>query len=74
VSQPSGAGTRLEALLAAQGDLMLEQDGEPFSVLEIARLGVLSELAKAARHALQAEFVQQIDSGVVEHRALLQWK
>jgi hypothetical protein len=74
VPQPGGAGARLEVLLAAQGDLVLEQDAEPFGVLEIARLGVLSKFANVARHALQAELVQQFESGVVEHRALLQWK
>jgi hypothetical protein len=71
VPQPGGSGARLEALLAPQGDLVLEQDGQPLAVLEMARLGVLSELAKATRHAVQSELVQQIEGGMVEHRELL---
>ena len=71
VAQPGSSGARLKALLAPQGGLVFEQDGEPFAVLEIACLGILGELAEAVRHALQAELVQQIKGGMVEHRELL---
>ena len=74
VSQLGRAGADLETLLAPQGGLMLERDGEPFAVLEIARLRILGKLAEAARRAVQPEFMQQIESGMVEHRRFLQWK
>jgi hypothetical protein len=45
---------------------VLEQDGQPFAVLEIACLGIFGELAEAARHAVKPELVQQIEGPSVK--------
>ena len=68
MAQPRGAGAGLEALLAAQGRLVLEQQAEPLGVIEGARLGVGVERLVALGHAVQAERVQEIEGRMGEHR------
>ena len=47
MAQPRRAGAGLEALLAAQGHLVLEQQAEPLGVIERARFGVGGDLLVA---------------------------
>jgi hypothetical protein len=58
VAQLGGAGTRLEALLATQSGLALEQEREPFGMIEGAGIGMIGQFTEALSHAVEAEFVQ----------------
>ena len=53
---------------------MLEQEAEPFGMLEAVGLGRVFERLEALGHAVQAELVQEIEGRVGEHASLLQWK
>jgi hypothetical protein len=67
MAQPCGLGAGLEALLSAQRHLVLEQQAEPFGMLEAAGLGGLFERLEAFGHAVQAEVVQQIEGRMGQH-------
>lgn len=74
MAQPRGAGAGLEALLPPGRGLVVEEQSEPLGVVEGAGLRVGVERLEARGHAAQAEFVQEIERGVGEHRRLRQWK
>ena len=67
LAQLGGAGAALELLLAAQGRLLIEQQGQPFGVIETACLGLRHEIAEALGHAVKAERQQLVEGGVGEH-------
>jgi hypothetical protein len=58
---------RLEAFLASQRGLVFEQQGEPLGVFEGARFGIVIEFLEALCHAMQAERMQLIASGMGQH-------
>ena len=75
MAQPGRAGTCLEALLAARCRFVLEQDGEPFPVIEGTRLCLRVEILEGSGHAVQAEVAQHAEGGVCQHDLrYLQWK
>jgi hypothetical protein len=53
--------------LASQRGLVFEQQGEPLGVFEGARVRIVIEFLEALGHAMQAERVQLIESGMGEH-------
>jgi hypothetical protein len=74
VTKARRAGAGLEALLAAQRHLVLEQQAKPLGVLERACLGVGIDLLVALGHAVQAEGVEEVERRMGEHGDLRQWK
>ena len=74
MTQAGRAGAGLEALLAPQGRLVLEQQAQPLGVIERTRLGVGGDLLVALGHAVQAERVEEIKGRMGEHEGLRQWK
>ena len=75
MTQPGGAGTSLEALLAPQRRFMLEQDGEPFAMIEGAGFRLGGEILKALGHAVQSEVAQYVEGWMGQHDLVsLQWK
>jgi hypothetical protein len=75
VPQPSRAQSGLEAPGVATGGLAVEQQGQPFSVREIADLLLRLELGEGLRHAVELERSELIESGMCEHRSSSpQWK
>ena len=67
MTKPRRAGAGLEALLAAQRHLVVEQQAEPLGVFEGACLGVGIDLLVALGHAVQAECVEEVESRMGEH-------
>ena len=57
----------LQATVVALGDLAVEQQGEPFGVVELVGLGLAAHLVEGLGHAGEAEFAQLVACRVVEH-------
>ena len=74
VAQTSGTGAGLEALLAAHRHLVVEQQGEPFAMLQGPGLGLGFEVLEGLRHAVQAEAGKQVAGRVDQHGGYPQWK
>ena len=58
----------------ALGDLAIEQEAEPFGVIEGFDLGIVLELLEGLGHAGEAELVELGQGRVGEHGGLPQWK
>jgi hypothetical protein len=67
MAQLGGPGTGLEAFLAPECGLALQQEREPFGVIEGGGLGMSGQFAEALGHAVEAEFVQQVEGGMMKH-------
>ena len=67
-------GAGLEALLLSQGAFVIEEEPQPFGMIERAGLRIGLERLLALGHAMQAERVQEIEGRVCQHRGLRQWK
>mgnify|MGYP007001784879 CR=1 FL=1 len=75
MAQSGGAGTSLEALLAPQRGFMIEQDCEPFAMIEGAGFRLGGEILEALGHAVQAEFAQYVEGWMGQHDLVSpQWK
>jgi hypothetical protein len=75
MTQPGGAGTSLKALLAPHRCFLLEQDGEPFAMIEGAGFRLGSEILEGFGHAVQAEVAHHVEGGMGQHDLFFpQWK
>ena len=74
VAQARDARAAFEALLAAQCHFMIEDEAQPFGMIERSALGVRLHLLEALRHAVKAERVELIDRGMVQQDRPFQWK
>ena len=68
MAQPCG-----ELAVGALGGLALEQEGEPFGVVELSGGLVGLQLGEGAGHAGESELDEQIDGGMGEHDQSPQW-
>jgi hypothetical protein len=66
VAQPGGLGTTFKAFLLAQRALAPQQNAQPLGMAERPALRVVSNVAEAFGHAVQAELVQQVERWMVE--------
>jgi hypothetical protein len=73
MAQFGGPRTRLEPLLLAHRHLVLQQDAEPFEMIECPALRIGGQIAQAPGHANQAKIVQVINGGVLQHSGSPQW-
>ena len=73
MAQLGGPGACLEALLLAHRHLVLEQDAEPFHVVESLALGVGGQIAQALGHAVQAESRSRSIVGCCSNSRSPQW-
>jgi len=73
VTQPGDPGAHLELLLPAQRQLVLEQQTEPFGMIEAADLGFVFEFLKPFGQTVKAKRVQMIEGWMSEHGISSQW-
>ena len=73
MAQLGGPCACLEPLLLSQCHLVLEQDAEPFHVVESLAFGVGRQFAQALGHAVQTELAQSVDRGMLQQRRSPQW-
>jgi len=66
--QLGSPGACLEAFLLSQGHLVLEQDAEPFHVVESFAFWVGRQITHALGHAIQAELAQPVDRRMLQQR------
>ncbi len=69
-----GSCACLEPLLLTQRDLLVDQQTEPFRVLEGMAFGIGREVAEPLCHAVEAKFVQAIQCWMVQQGVSPQWK
>jgi hypothetical protein len=74
MAQTGGTGAGFEALLAAHRHLVVEQQGEPFGMLQGPGLGLGFKVLEGLRHAVQAEAGEQVAGRVDQHGGCPQWK
>jgi hypothetical protein len=76
MAETGSFGPVLKPLLTPEGDLLIEQQAEPFSMIERAGFGLSVETLEAPGHAGEAEFVEKIERWMKQHIAmsLVQWK
>ena len=72
--QLGGPRACLKPLLLAQRDLLVDQQTEPFGVVERAALGIGREIAEPLCHAVEAKFAQAIQCWMVQQGRSPQWK
>ena len=73
VAKPRGAGPAFEALLAALGRLVVQQQGQPFGMLQGAGFGLDGHVVEGFGHSVQAELDQAVAGGMGQH-GVPQWK
>jgi hypothetical protein len=74
VAQARGTGAALEALLAAHRHLPVEQQGEPFGMLQSPGLGLGFQVVEGLGHAVQAEAGEKVEGRMDQHGGSPQWK
>lgn len=67
MTQARDPGARFELLLSAQRQLVLEQQAEPFGMIEAADFGFVFEFLEPFGQAIEAEGVQLVERGMSEH-------
>ena len=73
MTQLSDPGARFELLLSAQGQLVFEQQTEPFGMIEAAGFGFVFEFLEPFGQAVKTEGVQLVERRVSEHGISSQW-
>jgi hypothetical protein len=63
--EPGGSCACLEPLLLTQRDLLVDQQTEPFRVLEGMAFGIGREIAEPLCHAVEAKLAQAIQCWMV---------
>jgi len=71
LAQFGGAGPALEALLPAQCRLLVEQQRQPFRMIEASGLRMIRKVLEPLGHAVQAEVMQLVEGGMAEHASVL---
>ena len=71
MAQLGDPGARLELLLPAQGQLVFEQQAEPFGMFKAGRLGLVFQFLESFGQAVKAECVQMVERGMSEHEDIL---
>jgi hypothetical protein len=74
MAQTCCPGTGLEPLLPAQRHLPLEQERQPFGMLQRLGLRLDLEIVEGLGHAVQAEAGEEVERRVDQHRRFPQWK
>jgi hypothetical protein len=74
MAQSGGARARFKLLLSAQRQFVLEQQPEPFGMIEGARLGFVLEVPEPLGEAVETEGVQLVEGRMGKHGMSSQWK
>src|SRR5271168_589827 len=67
--QLGGPSAGLEASLPSLSGLVFEQQGQPFGVRQAGDLRLAFKFLKSLGHAVQAEFLEEVERWVDEHDA-----
>jgi hypothetical protein len=60
--------------LPTQGDLLFQQQAQPFGVVQPSALGIGRQIAEALDHPFKAKLVQTFEYWVVQQLLSPQWK
>ena len=73
MAQPGIAQPRPQATILAVGALAVEQQAEPFGMVEVGTMRGGGQLLAGARHAGEAELAQLVERGVGQQGIPPQW-